>query len=260
MINLFNNRESAQTELSICKEYINLDEITTQYGTLKRKNIVIDNHKRHYIIFLPDNPTGILVYYHGSRGNAWMSALNETKWIEHAHAQKEQLIIVYGQAEGKIEEPHIHPHYGGVSYGELYWEVRNNTEQFDNDIKYTREIISREASGLNRKYFVGHSNGGVFGCLVAIFLSDIFTGVISHMGGIGYDPHFYLDFSRDHNKIPILFYTGEHDIHKFPSEAAQSIFLGEDYTIADIYIEPNIGHEYCPSSELFILDWIKKHY
>lgn len=77
------------------------------------------------------------------------------------------------------------------------------------------------------------------------------------MGGIGFDPHFYLDFSRlKGNRTPILFYTGEHDLHKRPCEAAQSIFLTEEFPRVDIDIEPNIDHEYIHTCEPYILQWI----
>jgi hypothetical protein len=90
-------------------------------------------------------------------------------------------------------------------------------------------------------------------------MPNTFTKIVSHMGGIGYDPYFYLNFNilKDTDrKTPILFYTGENDIHRKPCEAAYEIFTGENFA-ADIYIEPNISHLYLNTCEAYILDWLK---
>lgn len=65
-------------ELELSHKYLNHKEINTQYGKLVQKDI----NNRHYVVLKTDNAKGILMYYHGSRGNAWMSALEETRWIE----------------------------------------------------------------------------------------------------------------------------------------------------------------------------------
>lgn len=108
-------------------------------------------------------------------------------------------------------------------------------------------------------FFVGHSNGGVFGCLLAIYRCNIFNGIVSHMGGIGYDPHFYLDFTKlIGKKTPLLFYTGENDIHKSTCEAALSIFQNEEFPEVMIHIEPKIKHEYIHTCEKYILNWFNQ--
>ena len=257
-IHLDPNRGNDDTkELELCSKYLGRDEVVTQYGKVIRRNIRVDNHDRYYLILEPelvDENTGLLIYYHGSRDDAWMNALYTTRYIEYAI--KANLIIVFGQAKGERELPHIDKYYGSVSHGNLYWEIRDNAPQFTNDLHYTEKILLDVSHNNNRVYFIGHSNGGVFACLVAIYLSEIFTAIVSHMGGIGYDPHFYLDFKDTKTKVPLLFYTGEHDIHKFPCQAARDIFITEDYPVVDILIERNIGHQYKYTCESFIMEWL----
>jgi len=256
------NITSFEEKLETHIKYLEHKNINTQYGKLIEKTI----KNRKYIVHEHNNSMseilGVLLFYHGSRGTGWMSALEYTRWIEYA--QQNKLLIVFGQAQGEQLYPHKHPHYNDqITHGELYFEIRDNTTGFHEDIEYTQQIL--EDVKLNyhidnkRVYFVGHSNGGVFGCLLTIYLPNTFRGIVSHMGGIGHDPHFYLDFpklSNTDNKTPILFYTGEYDVHKFPCEVAYNIFKSEDFPIVDIYIEPNLDHTYCYNCEPYILNWL----
>lgn len=126
---------------------------------------------------------------------------------------------------------------------------------------YTRALVGdmKEQYSINNVYFIGHSNGGVFALLLAIYTPNMFKGIISHMGGIGYDPDLYLNFNvmiDNDNKTPILFYTGENDLHKIPCEIALNIFQKEKFPV-DIIVEKDIGHEYLPNCEEHILEWIQ---
>ena len=106
----------------------------------------------------------------------------------------------------------------------------------------------------------------------------MFTGIVSHMGGIGYDPGLYLnfrllqitpsgakaltpvgkpEFGLTDNKTPLLFYTGEYDLHRKACESARKIFLSKEFPIVDIFIEKGIGHEYLPNCESYILNWFE---
>lgn len=262
-VHLADNRgksESVHEELELAALYLGHNIVRTQFGVVRQHDF--SDSRRHCVYVLPDvinAETSILMYYHGSRGNAWISALYETRWIEYCNSRN--MIVVFGQAEGEIADPHIHEHYGYVSYGERYWEIRDNFPQFDRDLQYTKDIIKHFTSTIPfqepKVYYCGYSNGGVILCLFAIRLAHLFTAMVSHMGGIGYDACFYLDFSLNDALIPpLLFYTGEFDIHRKPCETARKIFLCANTTIVDIHIEPGLDHSYRSNCEQFIIQWI----
>ena len=241
------------------------DPLYNDVSKISKNNIIKENifENRYYLHTSPipnhTNKNDLILFYHGSRDIAWTQVLEYTNFVDIAKSNN--YIVAFGQSSGIINKPEIHPYYGDASFGELYWEIRDTYPQFDEDLAYTENIISNIKSKyeINNIYFIGHSNGGVFALLLALYMPNTFTKIVSHMGGIGYDPAFYLDFSllkNTDNKTPILFYTGENDIHQKPCEFAREIFLGENFPIVDIYIEKNIGHEYLSTCEPYILDWL----
>jgi predicted esterase len=213
---------------------------------------------RYYLHTIPDNKEqhDLILFYHGSRDIAW------TQVLEYTNLKHTKYIIAFGQASGTIHKPEIHPHYGYASFGEIFWEINDSEQQFDEDLLYTKAIVNdmKDQYNINNVYFIGHSNGGVFALLLALYTPNMFKGIVSHAGGIGYDPRFYLDFkllkSTD-NKTPLLFYTGENDLHRFPCEAAHNIFLGKHFPIVDIFIEKDMKHEYKSSCESYMLNWLE---
>lgn len=58
-------------------------------------------------------------------------------------------------------------------------------------------------------------------------------------------------------KTPILFYTGENDLHKIPCQLAYTIFKDQGFPV-DIFIEKDIGHEYFSNCEEYLLNWCNK--
>lgn len=250
--------------LSLAQKIVNCDlykDVSTLY---QHENVTrFDLGDRYYLCATPVNPQkiyGLLVFYHGSRDIAWTNALEYTKLVNYA--EEYNVIIIFGQASGKIKAPTIHPHYHDASFGEIYWEIREDKPQFVKDIEYTQNIIDNMLSKYKidqeRIYFLGHSNGGVFAMLLALHLPNTFQKIVSHMGGIGFDPRFYLDFSKvdGKRKTPVLFYTASHDIHLNPCKAGQQLLLGEGFPIVDLYVEDNIGHIYLDTCEKYILDWL----
>ena len=220
------------------------------------KEIILND--RYYLHTIPKNIDinhDLILFYHGSRDIAWTQILEYTNLL----SIDEKYIVAFGQASGIINKPEIHPDYGYATFGEIFWEIRHSHMQLGEDLLYTRAIVNdiREQYKIKNVYFIGHSNGGVFGLLLALYTPNLFNGIISHMGGIGYDPGLYLNFKAlkpIENKTPLLFYTGENDIHKNACESARTIFLSEGFPIVDIFIEKNIGHEYLPNCESYILD------
>lgn len=226
---------------------------------VRRINFEIQGQQRCALVVDSINPnTSALVFYHGSRGLAWVSLLFKTNFLESFDGT-----IIFGQAWGDVLYPLIHPTFGGISYGELYFEIRDIIPQFQIDLEYTKYLVNILKSFSTNIYFVGHSNGGVFGLLLALY-PGLFTGIISHMGGIGWDPHFYLDFSLldafPVSTWPLLFiYTSEYDEHRIPCEQARNIFIGHDFPTVDWHLQSKTGHKYIASeAEPVFLTWFDK--
>lgn len=81
------------------------------------------------------------------------------------------------------------------------------------------------------------------------------------MGGLGWDPFFYLDFSllkEGDPKTPLLFITGDKDAHLKPTEAAFNIFKGEGFETQLIVLE-DTAHIYKHSIEDFVWNWFNTH-
>lgn len=216
---------------------------------------------RYYLHNMPKNCNDshdLIVFYHGSRDIAWTQTLEYTNFINNKN-----YLVAFGQASGIINKPEIHPEFGYASFGEIFWEIRYGHQQLTEDILYTRALVAdmKEQYHINNIYFIGHSNGGVFALLLAIYTPNLFQTIVSHMGGIGYDPDLFLDFNSMKNneqRTPILFYTGENDLHKIPCQSAYKIFKEQKFPV-DIFIEKNIGHEYLSNCEEYLLNWCKKN-
>lgn len=209
--------------------------IQTEFGILEKK---YTKDQRYYYVHTPNHLSSndVIFFLHGSKADALDKAINGTEWI------KKDAIIIFPESSGKKEQPSVHPHYGGLTFGEKYWEIRDYDEQFLKDINYIKEIADLYES--QNKYLIGHSNGGVFACLVPLFLPSIFKKVCSHMGGIGYDLAFYLNFEKSNGiKTPMLFYSGENDVHLNPCIAAKNIFESEGFEVKLIVI-PGLKHFY----------------
>jgi hypothetical protein len=235
----------------------------TEYKTEKglAKKICIDD--RYFFVYEKDNinydKVNLLVFYHGSRDIAMNCILSSTSLIDTFG--EDNWIIVFGQCNGKIGEPSINQKFGKLGFGEIYWGI-TSIQGKDGDIKYTKKMMSYIESKykINKKVFMGYSNGGVFGLLIPIYLPDVFDAVISHEGGTGWDPLFRLDFDlvdKQKRKTKILFYTGTLDGHKSVCEIGHNIFLAEGYDSEIIIIE-GLKHNYEKECELRIKKWIEE--
>jgi predicted esterase len=249
---------------SECKR-IQLEE--TKYKTKKGciKKIYIG--ERYFFVYEKDNmdhnnKVNLFVFYHGSRDIAMNCILSSTSLIETFG--EDNWIIVFGQCDGKIETPYINPKFGKIGFGEIYWGI-TYLQNKDEDIEYTKKLVNIIESQykIEKKVFMGHSNGGVFSLLIPIYLPNVFDFIISHQGGIGWDPLFELDFylldreDKNDKKEKILFYTGSLDGHKSVCEAGHNIFLAEGYESEIIIIE-GLKHNYEKECELIIKKWIEK--
>lgn len=258
----FNNKSAVLREK--WKPLSNLKMLESQYGLTKEhtlasgRTFVLHSSPTHD----PTKPVPLLIFFHGSRGNGMFYALEVTKLIEKTVNQ--DFLIVFGQAQG-VRRPdefvYPDPKYGGVAFGELYWEIRDNDPGFPQDLQYIQDVFSYvDAShkiDKSQLYAMGHSNGGVFCCLLALHMPNTFKGICSHMGGIGWDPGFYLDWSvlKDTDrKTPILMVTGDLDEHRIPSEAGTTIFRDEGFDVTFKMLE-NTKHCYLALIEDYVWDW-----
>jgi predicted esterase len=230
-------------------------EKSLECKNIARKDIHDD---RFFLYTIKENNKSydLLLFYHGSCDSAWANALEYTGFSE----LDDNIITVYGQASGNIVPSHKHSIYSYTSFGELFWEIRDCVKGFDEDLDYTKIVIEimKKMYDIKKVYFVSHSNGGVFALLMAVYMSNYFDAIVSHQGGMGFDPHFYVDFSKAScNKPRMLFYTGTFDIHKKVCEEAHELFKSEGYD-SELYIENGLEHTYDKACEPYILNFLKK--
>ena len=268
-----------EIKLSRARKLAGLGEVEHQFGITSRVEV---SNGRHFYIHEPLNfdrskNVPLLVVFHGSRGNALYMALEITRWIERT-AEFGDFVVAFGQAE--ISPNHevdplvaaadpgnefawLHPYYG-FTFGEKYWEIRDNDPKFKQDLAYTREIVETIEKDYkidpNRKLYLGHSNGGVFCLQLMVHEPRLFSAYCSHMGGIGYDPNFVIDFDvvKQEDKKPLLLVTGDKDVHLEPCRQAQEIFENEDFPAVDIIVQDDQEHFYCPAVEPAIWEWFLK--
>jgi pimeloyl-ACP methyl ester carboxylesterase len=226
-------------------------DVETQYGTLKYLSL----GTRYGYYFKPhDKCTNLLLFYHGSRDCALNQALIETTLLKYA--TEYNMIVFFGQADGVLEQPTIHPIYKDINFGHLYWSIKESQNMIK-DIEYTKRVI--EYFKLPNVYYIGHSNGGVFSSLLAVYLPTTFRAIVNHKGGLGYDTGFYIDFDQlnDDRKTPILFFTSENDIYRSVSQHGYELFKNMDFP-CELIVMPDDGHVYNSEYEKFILDWVFK--
>ena len=231
-------------------------DIPTEYGTLKFLSL---NNRYGYYIVPPNYQSKVLFFYHGSRSIALEKALISSNLLKLA--SEYGMIVFFGQADGVINAPEIHPIYNNSTFGEVYWGIKSN-QNMEADFQYTSDAINYFKTNYNSDcfYYMGHSNGGVFALLLAVWLPNSFRAIVSHKGGLGYDKMFYLDFDRlreSDRQTPILFFTSEHDIHRPVSEQAHELFTNMEFP-SELMMVPHDGHEYNNVYEKMILEWLTK--
>jgi len=206
--------------------------ISTPWGTLYTLHLLSTRYGFLHVPKCVSEGSNLVLIYHGSRDIAFhylkccdtlISALSERGYI-----------IFFGQASGTIfEEPITHPKYQDIYYGDLYWGIRKS-QNMEAEFEYTREAISsvRSSYNINHIFFIGHSNGGVFSLLLPIYMPEIFTAIVSHQGGLGYDAGFYIDFEAIPSSLPkpsILFYTSNVDVHHEACIGGYNLFKNMDF-------------------------------
>jgi hypothetical protein len=243
---------------------IQLDETTFAVDNGIITKILIDD--RYFFIFVNNKidhtkQINLLVFYHGSRDIAMNCILSSTSLIK-TFGNDNDWLVAFGQCDGKIQEPYIHSGYGKIAYGEIYWGI-TDIQNKQKDIKYTRKLVEyiQNNYNINKKVMMGHSNGGVFSLLMPIHLPNLFDMIISHQGGMGFDPYFGLDFDLvkiNDNKPKLLFYTGTLDMHKNVCKIAHDVFLAEKYDSSIIIID-GLNHNYKNECEIIIKKWIEEN-
>merc|ERR1711976_311516 len=260
--NLTRRDRDISEKFQIACEMKDLNHVETRFGTVVERCI---ENGRKFLIHTPNELSPgrkpLIVYLHGSRGNAMYCALERTRWIERSDC-----FVVFGQAEGtnlsenRFVEIDRRWKRATLSFGEKYWEIRDTFDQFKRDIAYLDELVAiclkEYPIDPNTVFLLGHSNGGVFSCLVPLYLPNRFTRICSHHGGIGWDPNFYLDFTKSdqQRRTPMLFLTGDQDVHRSPCEAANQIFTDEGFD-SELVVRKNTSHGYNWTEENFIFHW-----
>ena len=99
----------------------------------------------------------------------------------------------------------------------------------------------------------------MFGLLLPIHLPNIFTGIISHQGGLGYDPGFYLDFELlpgDAIRPDILFYTSDIDVHREACEGGYMLFKNIDFNCHIVIAKNEVHGRITTNSQTYIFNFI----
>jgi predicted esterase len=260
------------TSLQIATNTKNIQLETNDYilnNGIVKKIFIKD---RYFYIYHNNNinyykELNLFLFCHGSRDIAMNCILNSTSLIS-TFGSDSNYIVVFGQCDGCIQEPYIHKLFKKIAFGEIYWGI-TGVQNKETDIDYIKKIINyvENCYKINKKIIMGHSNGGVFCLLMAIYLPNVFDIIVSHQGGMGFDPLFGLDFhlieekEEKYNNIKkpkLLFYTGSLDGHKEVCQLANDIFLAEKYDSEIIIIE-NLDHNYKKECEPIIKKWIENN-
>lgn len=248
-----------QAKLSYELEINNVLRYETNEYIIIKDFVETNMHKRSFLIKIPKNNNikNCIFFFHGSRDLHFDVAINSTNLLH------ENFIVVYFQGNNQgiynLEYPHLHKHYGYVSFGENFFEIRHNTDNFKDDIEYVKLVRDKILEGYNieKFYIVSHSNGAVFSCLLPIFLPDMFEKIFNHQGGMGYDEWFNIPFEllkENDKKTPIQFYTGTLDVHLNPCIQAHKIFTNEGFE-SSIFIKEGEKHSYNKNCEEHIFNY-----
>jgi poly(3-hydroxybutyrate) depolymerase len=199
----------------------------------------------------------LVVFLHGSRDIALMQALEDTNLLQET--RRRGMMVAFGQCRGTIEDPHPDERFGSLCFGEIYWGIKNS-EDAQADIDYVAALVAdvRSRVAIRHVHAIGHSNGGVFVLLLALAHPSLFATVVSHQGGLGWDPECVFDFDsleEGERKPRMLFYTGEHDEYRLPCQNGHAIFVDEGFD-STLFVEPGLEHGYDFSCEPYILDWM----
>jgi poly(3-hydroxybutyrate) depolymerase len=210
-------------------------------------------------------PLDLVVFLHGSRDIALMQALEDTDLL--AETRRRGFVVAFGQCRGEIEDPHPDERFGQLCFGEIYWGIKAS-EGASEDVDYVAALVAdvQGRIAIRRTHVVGHSNGGVFALLLALALPGLFASVVSHQGGLGWDPECVLDFDAADAAAAVgdrcaaarprlLFYTGEHDEYRLPCQNGHALFQAEGFD-STLVVEPGLAHCYDFGCEPLLLDWM----
>jgi poly(3-hydroxybutyrate) depolymerase len=238
----------------------NVDHFIIGDRTVNRLELYVNEQTRYYHSVYPSGtsskPTSLIIWLHGSRQDALITSIYSSNLIENV--DRHNYCLALPQAFGERKAAHQHSKYLDISFGKMYWEVRDQIKQFDNDKQFISDIIDREGStnpSIHNVYLLGFSNGGVFACLMAVHLRDRLTAAVSFAGGIGHDAHTVIDpgaAPSSTKPIRLILVTGKDDSHYQPTLAAKNIFEDFDYE-PELFVVDGLAHKYRLSEEEMVM-------
>ncbi|CAF3248189.1 unnamed protein product [Rotaria socialis] len=237
-------------------------QMTKEYYTELGRTFQVDlSNQRFFVVHEPcidkmeKKPMALLIFYHGLNSCAWYCALVRTGWLQLS--MKYSFLVVFGQGQGTFNEhgPQRNK-YGHLGFGDLYWEIeqpKDDIDYLDYLLNYMKNKYSDQLD-INRIYFMGYSNGGLFSSNVAVhYGGETFAALCNHCGGFGgqYNEDKMLQPRNIITPLPIYILTGSKDAYKESCLTAKSLFETAHCPVT-IDILENRGHFYYSDKEEFI--------
>lgn len=220
-----------------CGSNDSLNKNSTCNNNSNCKTLTIGDESRSFIIHIPefyneDNPTPLLINFHGFGGNAedFSSDIGASDSNLHSIADTHNFIVVYPQG---VER----------SKGDTEWYPRDNgmSSIINNDVFFTKKLIENISAEWNidslRIYAIGYSNGGMMAYGLACNTADMIAAV-GIMSGVMLE-----DECNQSHKTSIIHFHGIED-EVLPYNGNQ------DFQSVSSIIEFWLDHNGIPSSSL----------
>lgn len=203
------------------------------------KLVTVALDRRKMIINIPKKNAGnknekkypVVIFFHGLGDHPWDMALYITNW--RLLSNKYQFIVAFGwgtDCDSMID------HRCGFN-------IKNPDKDFQYLENMVKFLIKEHDADLEKFYFVGFSNGGIFSSLVAQkYGCQLFRAIVNIMGGFGKDSGEVKPVEINY-PLPILVITSTNDDYRTSCEKAHKYFLSRGCN-SKILIISDFGHNY----------------